>query len=105
MKKGTQKAWSLPQHQLLKGYLEFTIVGRQIDEDSQPKKQTVPLRDISKDVSVVRIPLRFKYFQRLEGELELPAKFEPELIEIKAVSTSKGSAVVEKKFSWLVQEI
>ena len=93
------------QHQLLKGYLEFTIVGRQIGEDSQATEQTVPLKDISKDVSVVRIPMRFKYFQRLEGELELPVKFEPEVIEIKAVSTVKGSAAVEKKFSWLVQEI
>ena len=95
------------QHQLLKGYLEFTIIGRQLPSffgDTNLEKQTIPLRDISKEVSVVRMPLRFKYFQRFEGELELPKEFEPEYIEIKAVSTGKSSTVVEKKFSWLVQE-
>ena len=96
------------QHRLLKGYLEFTIVGRKtssIFEGDDTEQQRLPLRDISEEVSVVRMPLQFKYFQRFEGELELPAEFEPERIEVKAVSTGKGSAVVEKKFSWLVQEI
>ena len=95
------------QHQLLKGYLEFTIIGRQLSSffgDTNLEKQKIPLRDISQEVSVVRMPLRFKYFQRFEGELELPKEFEPEYIEIKAVSTGKGGTVVEKKFSWLVQE-
>jgi hypothetical protein len=96
------------QHRLLKGYLEFTIVGRQIPAVAGETKrvtQEISLRDISNDVSVVRMPLRFKYFQRFEGELELPVDFEPERIEIKAVPTGKGSAMVEKKFSWLAQEI
>ena len=95
------------QHQLLKGYLEFTIIGRQSSSffgNTNLEKQAIPLRDISQEVSVIRMPLQFKYFQRFEGELELPKEFEPEYIEIKAVSTGKDGTVVEKKFSWLVQE-
>ena len=96
------------QHRLLKGYLEFTIIGRKtptVTGETTLVTPAIPLRDVSEEVSVVRMPLRFKYFQRFKGELELPIKFEPERIEIKAVSTGKVSAMVEKKFSWLVQEI
>jgi hypothetical protein len=96
------------QHQLVKGYVEFTIVGRQIPDiagETKPVTQEIALKDVSKDVSEVLIPLRFKYFQRFEGELDLPIKFEPESIEIKATPDGKDSAMVEKKFNWLVQEM
>lgn len=95
------------QHQLLKGYLEFNIVGNRAPdalEDTNLVVQKVALKDISKDVSVVRMPLQFKYFQRFEGEFELPIGFQPEHVEIKAVSTGRGGTKSEKKFSWSVQE-
>jgi len=87
------------EHRVLRGHVEFTIVGREGDS-----VRRLSLKDISNKVSTKRIPLRFKYFQRIEGELVLPTGFEPERIELKAMSTGRNGATVEKKFGWLVQE-
>lgn len=87
------------KHELLSGSLQFTIVGRQGEE-----LVTLPLKDVSDNVSSKNIKLRFKYFQTIEGRISLPASFEPERIELVAKSTGREPVVVEKKFGWLVQE-
>lgn len=87
------------RHTMLNGTLSFTIVGRQGEQ-----LVTLPLKDVSDNVSYENIKLRFKYFQTIEGRLSLPETFEPERIELIARSTGKEPVVVEKKFGWLVQE-
>lgn len=87
-------------HNLLKGTLEFKIVGRQDGIDN-----IYTLRQLSKQVSKDKITLRFKYFQTIEGELKLPAGFEPLAIELVANSTGKNAVTVEKRFGWLVEEV
>ncbi|TQV71707.1 hypothetical protein FKG94_18815 [Exilibacterium tricleocarpae] len=86
-------------HQVLSGYLQFNVVGRQAGIVS-----TIPLKDLSEQVGSDNIRLRFKYFQNLEGKLVLPEGFEPERIELLAKSTGRNAATVEKQFGWLVQQ-
>ncbi len=93
------------RHTMLNGTLKFNIVGRQTLSPEQGEQLvTLPLKDVSDNVSYESIKLRFKYFQTIEGRLRLPDTFEPERIELIAKSTGSEPVVVEKKFGWLVQE-
>jgi len=87
-------------HQLLKGSLEYKVVGRQDGVDAM-----FNLRELSSQVKTDLIKLRFKYFQTIEGELKLPEGFEPVGIELVAKSTGKNPVTVEKRFDWLVEEV
>lgn len=87
------------RHAQLTGSLQFNIIGRQGE-----RLVTLALKDVSDNVASEHIPLRFKYFQTLEGRINLPANFEPEKIELVAKSTGQNAAVVKKKFGWLIQE-
>lgn len=87
-------------HQLLNGTLTFNIVGRR-----DGVVAVLPLHEISDDEDSANIKLRFKYFQTVQGQLQLPPDFEPERIELVARSTGRNAATVEKRFGWLVQEI
>jgi hypothetical protein len=86
-------------HPVLTGYLNFIVTGRQDGLD-----RVVHLKDLSSNVSVENIKLRFRYFQNFEGQLKLPEGFEPVRIELVAKSTGKAATTVNKKFGWLVQE-
>ncbi len=86
-------------HQLLNGTLTFNVIGRR-----DGVVTVLPLKDISEDVDSVNIKLRFKYFQTVEGHLQLPPGFEPERIELVARSTGRNAVTVEKRFGWLVEE-
>ncbi len=85
-------------HQLLNGYLTFNVVGWRDGE-----MVTVPLHQLSSQVEEERIPLRFRYFQNIEGELVLPEGFEPERIELAARSRGNNPSSDEKRYGWLVQ--
>lgn len=63
----------------------------------------MPLRSLSASEDDLEIKLQFKYFQNLEGELVLPSNFQPEEIQILAVSEGKNSKTVEKTFPWVVE--
>lgn len=86
------------RHQLLTGYLNVNVVGRQ-----DGVQVTLPLKDLNEQLSQVNIKLRFKYFQNFSGEMQLPEGFEPIRIELLAKSTGKNAVTVEEKFGWLVQ--
>jgi len=86
-------------HQLLKGTLEINIIGRE-----GSIYRNIPLKDLSLQVDKDEVRLGFKYFQNIEGRLELPLGFEPERIEVIARSTGRDAVEVEKNFGWLVQE-
>ncbi|WP_207951931.1 DUF6776 family protein [Pseudomaricurvus alcaniphilus] len=87
------------RHSLLKGTLNFNIVGRQAEQ-----LVTLPLKDMADNVEEEDIKLRFKYFQTIAGRLTIPDGFEPERIELVASSTGSNAVVVKKNFGWLVEE-
>lgn len=86
-------------HQLLNGTLKVTVFGKLNGFET-----SYPLHELSPQVSAPNVKLRFKYFQTVEGRLELPDGFEPERIELVARSTGKDAVTVEKRFGWLVEE-
>ncbi|MFM1896767.1 MAG: hypothetical protein RLZZ385_1841 [Pseudomonadota bacterium] len=82
----------------LEGHVNVNLVGVRDEE-----QVVIPLRDISQAEEQLDIRLRFKYFQNIEGELELPEGFTPEQIHIAAVSTAPSAKTINKNFSWVVE--
>lgn len=86
-------------HRLLKGYVSINVLGLRNGE-----QQVHSLRDLSQQVKDEKIKLRFKYFQVLSGEFDLPAGFEAQRVDIVAHSSGKKPQSIERSFDWLVQE-
>jgi hypothetical protein len=87
------------KHDLLKGELYAEVYGVIQDEQT-----SYPLAQLSDDIDEGVIPLRFRYFQAIEGELTLPEGFEPRGISIVATSRSPRKSEVRERFSWQLQE-
>ena len=82
----------------LTGHVNVNLVGTENDE-----QVIYPLREVSEDEDQLDIRLRFKYFQNVEGELALPVGFEPDRIQIAAVSDEPVEKTVNQDFSWVVE--
>jgi len=82
----------------LTGLVNVDLVGTRDQE-----KLEIPLRDLSQDEDQLDIRLRFKYFQNIEGNLDLPEGFVPEQIHITAVQTAPMAKTIDKSFSWVVE--
>lgn len=87
------------KHAQVTANLEFLLVG--IKDN---KEQKISLKQVSDTVESDSLKLRFKYFQRIEGEMTLPEGFEPLRIELKVVANKPKKAVIENKFGWISQE-
>jgi hypothetical protein len=83
---------------LLSGYVNVNVVGLQNGEEV-----SIPLQGLSDSVDDLDIRLQFRYFQNIEGELRLPADFEPQKVHILAVAEGASAKTVQKSFGWLVQ--
>lgn len=81
----------------LLGHVNFNLVGLQGDE-----QVILALRDISEQTDELDIRLRFRYFQNIEGELTLPESFQPDRIQIAAVSDEPVSKTISEDFGWVV---
>ncbi len=82
----------------LVGHVNVNLVGTQGQESV-----VIPLRDVTNAEQQLDIRLRFKYFQNIEGQLELPPDFQPEQVHIAAISTEPSEKSVNKVFSWVVE--
>lgn len=87
------------KHTLLKGDLSIDVVG--VLEGEQV---SYPLAELSEDVEGLDVPLRFRYFQSIEGELEIPEGFEPGSVQLVATASSPRKAEVREQFPWRLQE-
>ncbi|MFK8047422.1 MAG: DUF6776 family protein [Halioglobus sp.] len=87
------------KHSVLKGTLSVKVEGT-----TDQKESSLPLSALSEEVESEKIVLRFRYFQTIEGELELPEGFEPKSISIVARSASPTKAEVVEQFPWSIQE-
>ncbi len=78
------------------GNLEFRIVGQQGDKTLQ-----LSLYQVSAQVTSPSIPLSFKYFQTLDGDMTLPQDFVPQTVEL-VVKTNdrKPQPLVESQLEW-----
>ena len=69
------------KHALLKGKLEVVISGVQDGNEVE-----YSLAELSDDIEVEGIPLQFRYFQSIEGQLVLPQGFEPGKFRVQAIT-------------------
>jgi len=90
---------SARKHALLTGTLKIELIGTENGEEVEYN-----LTDLSDQVPSTGIRLRFKYFQAIEGELELPGGFTPQLVRASAQSTKPRREKFSKEFAWSVQE-
>ena len=77
--------------------MTIELVGRQNDIE-----QTFPLNILSEQVEKENTRLRFKYFQYIDGELQLPEGFAVERVDIVAKATTPKAVQIEKRYSWVV---
>ncbi len=86
------------KHRVLKGSVSVRVVGVKAGVE-----KTYSLLELGGKPGASEIKLRFKYFQNIEGELQLPAGFEPQRIDVVAKASTPKVAKVEKHYSWVVQ--
>jgi hypothetical protein len=82
----------------LSGHANVNVLG---DQDGQ--RVSLPLSSLSKSEKNLDIPLGFRYFQNVEGELELPEGFTPERVEVLAATEGDKAKSVQKGFGWVVR--
>lgn len=78
------------------GTLEFRIIGQQ-----NGKALQLSLYQVSSQVTAPSIPLSFKYFQTLQGDMTLPSSFTPQNVEL-VVKTldKKAPPLVSAELDW-----
>jgi uncharacterized protein DUF6776 len=86
------------KHTVLKGSVSVRVIGVQ-----DGVEKSYPLEQLASGQEASVLKLRFKYFQNIEGELQVPAGFEPQRIDVVAKATSPKVAKVEKHYGWVVQ--
>jgi hypothetical protein len=62
------------------------------------------LAELSQEVEESTVPLQFRYFQSLEGEMNLPEGFEPRELALVARATRPRESKVSEVFPWALQE-
>lgn len=81
-----------------KGTMSINIVGARAGQ-----KMAIPLSTASMQVPAELIPLNFKYFQSIEGDLLLPEGFAPEHIDVVIKSSNKKHPThIERQLDWSV---
>lgn len=83
---------------VINGFVNVNVLGLQDNQEI-----SLPLRSLSDAVKEQDIKLQFRYFQNIEGEMSLPAGFEPQKVQILAVAEGDNAKTVQKSFGWLVQ--
>jgi hypothetical protein len=71
------------------------VVGQQGEGEKE-----LSLSDLNSSGGPIRF--RFRYFQNIDGELTVPAGFEPRQIKVVAQSSGRNRQRLEKKFDWLL---
>lgn len=87
------------QHSTLEGELYAEVLGTLDGE-----QKSYPLSELSEDIESSVVRLRFKYFQSIEGELELPAGFEPGTLTVIASATKPREMEASAQYPWQPQE-
>jgi hypothetical protein len=87
------------KHPLLKGELSAEVNGLLSEQEV-----SYLLAELSDDLDEESVPLRFRYFQSIEGQLSLPDGFEPHSVTLVARATTPRAMEVREQFPWRVQE-
>ncbi|WP_430460463.1 DUF6776 family protein [Thalassolituus sp. LLYu03] len=83
----------------ISGLAAVNFVGRQNGE-----KIMLPLRDMDASVSDLGVKFRFRYFQEVAGEIQLPEGFTPAQVQVVLQSTGDKAQRVEQTIDWPIGE-
>jgi len=81
---------ALKHESTVHGRASFEISGIQVGEDAVVRVPAANERPI---------PVKFKYFQDIEGKLELPRNFQPKRIKV-IITTVGGASMAEATYNW-----
>ncbi len=84
------------KHDYVQGGVELKVIGRQGAEPASLDLATLT------DGSQQTVRFRFRYFQNIDGQLTIPAEFQPEEIMVIAQSSGNKSQRLERRFDWQV---
>ncbi|HEY7776835.1 MAG TPA: DUF6776 family protein [Kineobactrum sp.] len=87
------------KHRPLEGELYAEVQG-----ELNGERRSFPLGELSNDLEGTILPLRFRYFQSIEGQLTLPDGFEPQWVSVVASMSSPRKAEAKEQYPWIVQE-
>ncbi len=87
------------KHGLLTGTLNVDVIGAE-----KGSAKTYSLSSLSAELPAKDIKLRFKYFQAIDGEFEIPTGFKPRKMVAYAKAIKPRQLEVRKDFPWVVQE-
>jgi len=82
------------KHDYVQGGVEISLIGKQGEESQQLSLDNISTQNKSAE------RFRFRYFQNVDGELEIPSGFEPEAVMVIAQSSGNRSQRLEKRFEW-----
>lgn len=78
-----------------RGSIRISIAGQSGNET-----KVLSLREVT-EKSVKELEYRFKYFQNLEGDIQLPVGFKPQRITVSLLPKgARGEELIEKTFDW-----
>lgn len=87
------------QHRSLVGSLRVEVYGERGGE-----MVSYSLADLTETLEHHAVPLRFRYFQTVEGVLELPDGFQPQGMDVVAVASKPTKMRIDARYLWQVRE-
>lgn len=82
------------KHEYVQGGVKINLLGRQGDQPAELSLENISTENKSSE------RFRFRYFQNINGELEIPQDFEPEAVMVVAQSSGSRGQRLEKRFDW-----
>lgn len=82
------------KHDYVQGGVQINLVGRRGDEPAELSLENISTENKRSE------RFRFRYFQNIDGELEIPGDFEPEAVMVIAQSSGNRAQRLEKRFDW-----
>lgn len=85
----------------IEGRALVSLIGTQ----GKTQEVTLPLKDVSPDINELAIRFRFKFFQNIVGQIQLPEDFEPEKVQVILQSTGNKAMRIQTEYNWPSKEI
>jgi hypothetical protein len=79
----------------ISGVVAVNLIGRRDGE-----REVIALRDLSEQIDDLGVKFRFRYFQDVEGTLQIPDGFRPVEVQVVARADGGKSSRAERTFDW-----
>ena len=97
------------KHDYVQGGVQISLLGRnesrnesRNDGQVDGQEETFQLSELDLDKTEA-IKFRFRYFQNIVGEVQLPEGFIPRKVVVVVQSSGTNAQRLEKKFDWLLK--